>query len=40
MTGTATQLYLALWNRGDEITAIGRPDVLERWRQTQRVRWS
>ncbi len=39
-TGTAAQLYLGLWNRGDEITASGRPDVLARWRRAQRVTWS
>jgi uncharacterized protein (TIGR03083 family) len=38
--GTAAQLYLGLWNRGDEITATGRPDVLDAWRKGQRVRWS
>ncbi len=37
--GTAAQLYLALWNRGDEAGAAGRPDVLERWRAAQRVSW-
>lgn len=40
MTGTAAQLYLGLWNRGDEIEVTGSTDVLERWRATQRVRWS
>jgi uncharacterized protein (TIGR03083 family) len=40
LTGTAAQLYLALWNRGDEIEATGRAGVLERWRATQRVGWS
>lgn len=38
--GTAAQLYLGLWNRGDEITASGRPAVIDQWRQQQRVRWS
>jgi uncharacterized protein (TIGR03083 family) len=38
--GTAAQLYLGLWNRGAEITATGRPGVLEAWRKGQRVRWS
>jgi uncharacterized protein (TIGR03083 family) len=37
--GTAAQLYLGLWNRGAEITATGRPGVLEAWRRGQRVRW-
>lgn len=39
-TGTAAQLYLGLWNRGLEITATGRPGVLDRWHGGQRVRWS
>lgn len=38
--GTAAQLYLGLWNRGDEMTATGRSDVLDRWRARQRVYWS
>ena len=38
-TGTAAQLYLGLWNRGAEITATGRPGVLEAWRRGQRVSW-
>jgi len=38
--GTAAQLYLGLWNRGEEIVATGREDVLVRWRKVQRVRWS
>jgi uncharacterized protein (TIGR03083 family) len=40
ITGTAAQLYLALWNRGDEADAGDRVDVLERWRARQRVTWS
>jgi uncharacterized protein (TIGR03083 family) len=40
LRGTAVALYLGLWNRGDDVTLDGRPDVLERWRSTQRVRWS
>lgn len=40
ITGTAAGIYLALWNRGSEISLEGRPGVLERWRATQRVRWS
>ena len=40
-TGTAAALHLALWNRGDEIGAAGPPSaLLDRWRSTQRVRWS
>jgi uncharacterized protein (TIGR03083 family) len=40
IAGTAAGLYLALWNRGSDVTVEGRPDVLDRWRQTQQVRWS
>ena len=40
ITGTAAELYLALWNRGDEVHAAGRPDVLDRWRASQRVTWN
>jgi len=40
ITGSAAEVYLALWNRGDEVEVSGRPDVLERWRVTQRVGWS
>jgi uncharacterized protein (TIGR03083 family) len=38
-TGTAAQLYLGLWNRGEEITVDGDPELLHRWRGRQRVRW-
>ena len=37
--GTAVQLYLSLWNRADEITTNGRPDIVEQWRSHVRVRW-
>ena len=37
--GTACQLYFGLWNRGKEIEAAGRPEVLDRWRAVQRIRW-
>jgi uncharacterized protein (TIGR03083 family) len=37
--GTAVQLYLGLWNRGDEITVEGREDVLATWRRRVRVCW-
>lgn len=40
LSGTAVQLYLGLWNRGDELTATGRPSVLREWRSQVRVRWS
>lgn len=39
-TGTAAQLYLGLWNRGDEITCDARPDLLPAWRRSTRIRWS
>ena len=38
--GSAAQLYLGLWNRGDEIRASGRAEVLARWHEVQRVGWS
>ena len=31
ITGTAAQLYLTLWNRGDGAHGTGQPDVLDRW---------
>lgn len=40
LTGTATQLYLGLWNRGDEIVATGDAAVVDRWHEHQRVSWS
>ncbi len=40
ITGSADAIYLALWNRGDEIEVAGDDTLLERWRATQRVRWS
>jgi hypothetical protein len=39
-SGTAGQLYLGLWNRADEITMDGPPDVLDQWRSQVRVSWS
>jgi uncharacterized protein (TIGR03083 family) len=39
-SGTAAQLYLSLWNRADEITMDGPPDVLDQWRSQVRVSWS
>jgi uncharacterized protein (TIGR03083 family) len=38
-SGTAVQLYLSLWNRADEITIEGRPDLLAQWRRQIRIRW-
>jgi uncharacterized protein (TIGR03083 family) len=40
ITGSASALYLALWNRGDEVHAAGEADVLRRWRAAQRVTWN
>jgi uncharacterized protein (TIGR03083 family) len=40
LAGTAAGLYLALWNRGDDIDVTGQRDVVERWHATQRVGWS
>jgi uncharacterized protein (TIGR03083 family) len=40
LAGTAAQLYLGLWNRGDEMRVSGRDDLLDRWRKEVRVRWS
>ncbi|MGN6161834.1 MAG: maleylpyruvate isomerase family mycothiol-dependent enzyme [Marmoricola sp.] len=39
LTGTAAGLYLALWNRGNEVEATGE-DVLTGWREQFQVRWS
>lgn len=39
-SGTAVQLYLSLWNRADEITTDGRPDLVDQWRRQVRIRWS
>ncbi|GAB3563498.1 maleylpyruvate isomerase N-terminal domain-containing protein [Spelaeicoccus albus] len=39
-SGTAAQLYLGLWNRGDEIVETGDPRVLDLWRDTEHVTWS
>jgi hypothetical protein len=40
LAGTAAELYLALWNRGDDTAVVGPNEVLERWRATQRIAWS
>jgi hypothetical protein len=40
LMGSAAELYLALWNRGDQMSATGRADVLAHWHAGQRVRWS
>jgi uncharacterized protein (TIGR03083 family) len=38
--GSTAGLYLALWNRGDQMSATGRADVLAHWQAGQRIRWS
>jgi uncharacterized protein (TIGR03083 family) len=40
LSGTAVQVYLSLWNRADELTCEGRPDVVGQWRKQIRIRWS
>lgn len=40
IAGTAADLYLGLWNRADGVQVSGRADVIERWREQVRVRWS
>lgn len=37
--GLAAGIYLALWNRGDEVEVSGDDGLLDRWRAAQRVRW-
>jgi len=39
IAGPADAIYLALWNRGDEVEVIGDDGLLDRWRAAQRVRW-
>ena len=38
-SGTCTELYLGLWNRGEELVTDD-PEVLRRWREAVRVSWS
>jgi uncharacterized protein (TIGR03083 family) len=38
-SGTAVELYLGVWNRGNELRVSGRPGVLEQWRAQMRVSW-
>jgi len=40
ITGSAAAIYLALWNRADDVELAGDAGLLERWRGAQRVRWS
>jgi uncharacterized protein (TIGR03083 family) len=39
ITGTALELYLALWNRAEDLKAEGREDLVEQWRRQVRVLW-
>jgi uncharacterized protein (TIGR03083 family) len=39
LTGSASAIYLALWNRGDDIAENGTVDALGHWRQQVRVSW-
>ncbi len=42
LAGEANDLYLAVWNRGDDssLTVTGDRELLELWHNNQRVRWS
>lgn len=40
LRGNAAALYLALWNRGNDIEVLGDHSLVARWRTTQRIRWS
>jgi uncharacterized protein (TIGR03083 family) len=40
ITGRSVDVYLALWNRGDNIACSDDGQLLARWRKAQRVRWS
>lgn len=42
VTGPATALYLALWNRGDDpaVDVVGDRELLDLWHTNHRVRWS
>ena len=42
VAGTASDLYLAVWNRGDDsaIEVAGDRDLLETWHENHRIRWS
>lgn len=39
LRGTAAQLYLGLWNRGDEVRVDGRADLLARWAERVQITW-
>lgn len=42
VAGTASELYLLMWNRTDasKVALTGEHDLMELWRQTCRIRWS
>ena len=42
LTGAASDLYLSLWNRGDDsrLAIQGDRDLLDLWHNSKRVRWS
>ena len=42
LTGDASDLYLALWNRTEDanITVSGDQELLNKWHDNVRVRWS
>ena len=42
LTGRASDLYLVLWNRGNDssITVNGDRELLEKWHGNHRIRWS
>ncbi len=39
-SGDAVQLYLSLWNRADDISVTGRPDLVALWRSGIQISWS
>lgn len=39
LTGSASALYLGLWNRGDDIAENGTVDALGHWREQVRIAW-
>jgi hypothetical protein len=40
LSGPAAGIYLGLWNRGTDLEATGRADLLDRWRDAQRITWA
>ena len=42
LSGSAGDLYLAVWNRGDDsnVTVTGDQDLFEIWHSNHRIRWS